>query len=379
VWAHAFDHQIHPDSQRVLLSLWALGPHVPLSTLRSQLRPILKTNDNLEFNSRLTNALRELDGNFVQSSKWQLGIRPTGWDHLLTFHNPSIRDFLNNRVLRDASLLADVAKSIITFEQAARLLDACRVHVEESAFRAVHRAAILAAWDLLHIPTLATDAFADVKYLANKTPNPVGRLLTLISYSLDADERGRMRALLCEIFSSTTRINSLVLSSSLEEAARLLHTSRDALLTMPDEVLGSMTHSLAKLGEDRMYDASSFEELRQIALSVEEDDPLRQLVCEFPLEDRIRHIADGLIHEAETGELSNARIADELEDMNYCGEVFGIYVGKWRDALEELLEQDETHETVRAVSSQMAPADSSADIYGLFRQLVEMRSGGVTE
>jgi hypothetical protein len=91
IWEHAFERQISEESRNLLLVLSTLPWEVFREDAkkafeifnRDQARSNGRETKNLDFE----NALRELEGNFVSTSKSRERI-------LLSFHNPSIQDFV---------------------------------------------------------------------------------------------------------------------------------------------------------------------------------------------------------------------------------------------------------------------------------------------
>jgi len=90
IWSHAFRNQLSSHSRALLLLMLSLPRRVLLRELDAaateyfdrRLGSARGTYDVVEL-------LRQLEGNFC-------AIEPAGLDHLVSFHNPSIRDYLRN-------------------------------------------------------------------------------------------------------------------------------------------------------------------------------------------------------------------------------------------------------------------------------------------
>ena len=125
IWEHAFRHQIKDSSQRLLLVLATLPDRVHESDARKCFQrfsrrrrkkygTVTRADDCVE-------ALRELDGSFVASSR-------AGKNMVLQFHNPSVEDFINEHLRRSPADADDLLASVIFFEQYANLWEKCREH-----------------------------------------------------------------------------------------------------------------------------------------------------------------------------------------------------------------------------------------------------------
>jgi len=118
LWTHAFENQISPTSRSLLVILTTLSSEVLLEDLEDAFYSFMMkglgspTFQNITFEFR--KALKELEGNFVKTSK-------SGNDIIVQFHNPSIRDYLESHLSHDLAIVRAICSSAVFFEQITRL------------------------------------------------------------------------------------------------------------------------------------------------------------------------------------------------------------------------------------------------------------------
>jgi len=119
IWDHAFNKQIAGASRFLLIALYTLPEEVLLTDLEAAFTNFYNAQARKYRFSRTPGdfkmALKELDGNFVVLDKIHESL-------VVKFHNPSIRDFLENYLLETPILIEEVFESVIYFEQLQFLL-----------------------------------------------------------------------------------------------------------------------------------------------------------------------------------------------------------------------------------------------------------------
>jgi len=118
LWKHAFEHQLAPDARLLLLVLTTFGDDVDIAHLEtawSFARCGAGGTAPGEEHLRFLSALRQLDGSFVRTQR-------IGQDTAVSTHNPSIRDFLAQRIGADARLAEELLGKAVYFEQVAMLV-----------------------------------------------------------------------------------------------------------------------------------------------------------------------------------------------------------------------------------------------------------------
>lgn len=96
IWRHAFENQLAPEDQLVLLLLASMPPFVRLDLLASSFREVCFGRLGIKVNPvTLKNCLRTLEGTFITIDAYRT-------ERIVSFHNPSVRDFLLGYIDADA-------------------------------------------------------------------------------------------------------------------------------------------------------------------------------------------------------------------------------------------------------------------------------------
>lgn len=118
IWDHAFRYQISEAARHLLLVLSTLPDDVLLADLEAAFWTFYRFRQNrfgFATSSRDWNdALKQLDGSFVAT-------RSFGEDILASFHNPSIRDFLEDFLSNSEGDVADLISGAQFYEQYVKL------------------------------------------------------------------------------------------------------------------------------------------------------------------------------------------------------------------------------------------------------------------
>ena len=125
IWDHAFRHQISESARHLLLVLTTLPDETTLENLEKAFWPFY------EFRQKRfgfptgpgdwDDALKELDGNFVKTGR-------IGKDIVVSFHTPSVRDFMEQFLQNSDSDVVDLLKGALFYEQYASLWSGFRGH-----------------------------------------------------------------------------------------------------------------------------------------------------------------------------------------------------------------------------------------------------------
>jgi hypothetical protein len=114
VWDHAFRNQLGEAAQHLLLALCSMPDVVLLDDLESAFRDLYqRRREKLGFaaGSRdFEHALKQLDGNFIRISLSEDS-------RIVSFHNPSVRDFLENYLADSPTDVVDLIESARFFDQ----------------------------------------------------------------------------------------------------------------------------------------------------------------------------------------------------------------------------------------------------------------------
>jgi len=111
LWSHAFENQIEPSSQILLLALYSLAPSIHIEVLReafSALQDIHIKRYNLQANPKdFMFALKELEGAFTATKR----------RNIVEFHNPSVKDFLELKLSHESAYVDNLLLSAVCFKQ----------------------------------------------------------------------------------------------------------------------------------------------------------------------------------------------------------------------------------------------------------------------
>ncbi|PWW00799.1 restriction endonuclease [Paenibacillus cellulosilyticus] len=110
LWEHAFEYQITEDAQRILIVLSTLTDSVLINDLETAFNEYNKTNSRNSSNTEFKKALRQLEGNFIN-------IRKVSHEFIISYSNPSIRDFIENYLNDNLYELRKLCHSLYFFDQ----------------------------------------------------------------------------------------------------------------------------------------------------------------------------------------------------------------------------------------------------------------------
>lgn len=114
IWDHAFRHQISEAARHLLLVLTTLPDETTLENLEKAFWKFYEFRQKrFGFPTAAgdwVDALKELDGNFIKTGK-------IGKDIVVSFHNPSVRDFMEQFVENSDSDVVDLLRGTFFFEQ----------------------------------------------------------------------------------------------------------------------------------------------------------------------------------------------------------------------------------------------------------------------
>jgi hypothetical protein len=114
IWDHAFRYQISEAARHLLLVLTTLPDEVSLDDLEAAFWTFYRFRQSrFGFSTKSgdwSDALKELDGSFVATQK-------VGEDFVVSFHNPSVRDFMEDFLASSDGDLVDQVRSAHFYEQ----------------------------------------------------------------------------------------------------------------------------------------------------------------------------------------------------------------------------------------------------------------------
>ena len=114
IWRHAFDSQLSFSGRNLLLVLATMPGDVFLEDLEDAFgahhKQFSRNYNQPHSPQDFSRALKELDGNFISSA--QSGVRT-----LIRFHNPSVRDFLQDHLCQKSGGLRSLLATVVFFDQ----------------------------------------------------------------------------------------------------------------------------------------------------------------------------------------------------------------------------------------------------------------------
>jgi hypothetical protein len=117
LWEHPFRQDIGSLARMVLMILWTFGEPVDLETLKKATKQFTPDGEESDFGLHFTDALRQLDGNFIATTRYRGITRKSGHFIVAQFSNASIEEFVDGFLRSDASLIERLTKSIVCFRQ----------------------------------------------------------------------------------------------------------------------------------------------------------------------------------------------------------------------------------------------------------------------
>jgi hypothetical protein len=121
VWEQPFRSDISPEARELLMVLWTFGGTAELETLKSAVkRGSTHANDG-EYFFRISDALRQLDGNFIATNRYPGRSKKEGPYLVVQFNNASVEEFVDNFLRSDPSLIERLTRSVVCFDQVREL------------------------------------------------------------------------------------------------------------------------------------------------------------------------------------------------------------------------------------------------------------------
>ena len=141
VWEHSFMIQISKSSKYLLYTMLVSDDQIFEKDLEKSFWKFYK-NESSKFNFEINredfiNSLKELENTFIKISKVQSGksyglVKKNKTKNLIQFQNPSIRDFLINKVRNNINLISSLIDSAIYLNQ---LFDIYRIYSENKSYK----------------------------------------------------------------------------------------------------------------------------------------------------------------------------------------------------------------------------------------------------
>jgi hypothetical protein len=178
LWEHAFNYQLSDEARHLLLTLVSMPMEVFIVDLQvafgSFYQQMAQEYGFATSSRDFEKALKELDGNFVRTEQ---RLSETGTRSTVRFHNPSIKDFLQNQLARTPDEAIALCMSAPFFQQVAILgqMGSRSGHLDANTLPAPSVRSVLAANpDLLmqqFVRTVFSDSCGVIAIRYSATPN----------------------------------------------------------------------------------------------------------------------------------------------------------------------------------------------------------------
>ena len=280
IWEHIFTYQISEASRNLLIVLFSLPRTVAIDALEMAFLSFHRataTINNRQLNtSDFQNALSSLEGNFISIQKVANTI-------LVSFHNPSVKDFLGSYLSNDSSFLTVLFQSFVYFDQCSEMWSV------KQALKSKVRENIEALSEALFrtLDSSESEMIILGDTVVNGSDSRLKRLKLLVEV-LDEFENESLHVRLGELLESVmTNVrgfekNDLVeLAKALDDTSFNFGIDRDGLL---DDMRDYLTDDLENVDD---YDYAS--DLLDTSRYQDEKDELSDRFSEF-LEDNITYI-----------------------------------------------------------------------------------------
>lgn len=117
VWDHPFVNQISPTARQLLVCLWSFGGSAELGVLQEAVCALNAGNRPEEMSKQFRDSLRELDGNFITTDRYDRIYPKTEFRTVAKFQNPSVEEYLERFVEREPQWSLRLAGTVTTFSQ----------------------------------------------------------------------------------------------------------------------------------------------------------------------------------------------------------------------------------------------------------------------
>lgn len=213
VWQHAFDRHIGADARAILFLLGSTEGWFGLDELRAEWAYFqgypMQSGNTIEVKRLFNQALRQLEGTFTRTTMSQD-------ETIITFHNPSIKDYVRRRIVDDRDVCAALLRAALHFEQVSclvrlkqdgtvdahltRMID-CDQFLEDALKRTL--SARSAGYHLVHF-----GSDSDKTYFV-RTKTDIGeRLSHIFQWAIDYASV-RLRSLACDLAAEFVASNDL--------------------------------------------------------------------------------------------------------------------------------------------------------------------------
>ena len=126
LWRHPFENEISPLARLLLAVLWTFGGRATIREFQSACARLQSGTAEEERQLEFEKALRQLDGNFMQIGQFEASETEVGLH--VSFQNPSVEEFVEQRMENDLGMLRVSVGATQFFRQISNLLEYLEAH-----------------------------------------------------------------------------------------------------------------------------------------------------------------------------------------------------------------------------------------------------------
>lgn len=126
LWRHPFENEISPLARLILSVLWTFDGRSTVQELQSACARLQSSTVEEERQLEFEKAVRQLDGNFLQIDRLESWNADSGLQ--VSFQNPSVEEFVEQRLGSNPGVLRVLVGAILSFRQISTLLDYLETH-----------------------------------------------------------------------------------------------------------------------------------------------------------------------------------------------------------------------------------------------------------
>lgn len=186
IWEHPFKYDISPIARETLALLWSFNGTAEMETLKSAVSLLFGSEDLEDFTVGFTDAMRQLDGNFISTNRYPPRHAKDGHSVVVQFHNPSVEEFVDNLMLSDSARFQRLTRGVVSFLQVQTLVS----HAED---RKLLPALGVRFWSLLRKASASSEHVAGGQLINYRA---IGKEILRVWDKGKVDRPGQTRVLL---------------------------------------------------------------------------------------------------------------------------------------------------------------------------------------
>lgn len=253
IWEHAFSKHISQESRNLLVLLTSLPFKVDLDNLK-QIYSFYNEEKsrlyNREFSEQdLNNALKELEGSFISIDQ-----------KVVSFQNPSVRDFMENYILENEIEFKILCDTAMCFEQCISLYDLSRrtEHILLIKYSDSYAEAILD--NIISFEIRFMNNFIGARYFFNLR-SVTHRVIIVMEINQKLKNR-KITDYLCNDFFYNLHINFKYYSTNISDCIELLRalTKRDfSVYSNPSLIKDIIEYAIEEIKDNHIEELEDFE------------------------------------------------------------------------------------------------------------------------